>query len=56
MDAGSVEWVKRGVRKKAPEFIFRGFCFVRSALLEVEQPLGLHPTGIAQACDVDPRR
>ena len=27
-----------------------------SALLEVEQPLRLHPTGIAQACDVDPRR
>ena len=26
------------------------------ALLEVEQPLGLHSAGIAQAGDIDPRR
>ena len=58
MDAGSVGWVKRrGVRKKAPEFIFRGLLLCAfGALLEVEQLLRLHPTGIAQTRDIDPRR
>jgi hypothetical protein len=40
--------------KNAPEFS-GAFCFVRSALLEVEQALRLHPTGISQACDIGSR-
>ena len=31
------------------------FLYEKSVLLEVEQALGLHPAGIAQAGDIDPR-
>ncbi len=54
-------WVQQGVVKKTrctkKPLNFQGLLLCAfGALLEVEQPLRLHPTGITQACDVDPCR
>ena len=64
MGAGSVGWINANgsgflISKKAKpvdRYDQRALLCAFGALLEVEQPLGLHPAGIAQTCDIDPRR
>ena len=58
MGAGSVGCCEKDeAYKKSPLiYMISGLLLCAfGALLEVEQPLCLHPTGIAQACDIDPR-
>ncbi len=55
MGAGSVRYYKKDEAYKKMPLNFQGH-FFSSALLEVEQALRLHPAGIAQACDIGPRR